>query len=161
MFPTITNYFVLADSSIFPLIGAVSYSMGEGLETDQKYGYDYSKKPQSLVYRKKNTAKTLTLQLSFNPTLCLEYDKQPMDYVANLEAITGQRIEFYWNKQLVGAFVISQIQFSCTVDCYQLFDSMSVSISMTEGFVKIKNLAESEGSVLVGTLQKGKDISNK
>ena len=152
MFPTITNYFVLSDSSIFPLIGAISYSIGEGLETDQKYGYDYSKKPQSLVYRKKNVAKTLTLQMSFTPTFCLEYDKLPMDYVANLEAITGQRIEFYWNKQLVGAFVISQIQFSCTVDCYQLFDSMSVSISMTEGYYRNTQLVN-EVSVKVGTLE--------
>jgi hypothetical protein len=146
------NYFVLADSTIFPLIGAISYSMGEGLETDQKYGYDYSKKPQSLVYRKKNTAKTLTIQMAFTPTYCVEYDKLPMDYVASLEAITGQKIDFYWNRQLVGSFVISQMQFSCNVDVYQLFDSMSVSISMTEGYYRNTQLVN-EVSVKVGTLE--------
>lgn len=157
----INNYFILdSDVSEFPLIGAISYSIGEGLETTQKYGHDYSKRPQSLVYRKKNTAKTVSIQLSFTPTYCMEFDKLPMDYVAQLEAITGQKVYFFWNRQQVGTFVVSQIQFSCTVDCYQLFDSMSVSLSLTEGYYKPKNLAETE-KTLVGTLEVGKNISKQ
>mgnify|MGYP003301221604 CR=1 FL=1 len=134
------NYFVLQDKSVLPLIGAVSYSTGDGLELSQRYGYDYSKKPQSLTHRKRNTALTATVQTSFNPVLCSENDVMMMDYISDLEHVCGQKVDFYWNKKAIGSFVIQSVQFSGATDAVQILSGMAVSFSMTEGYVRRENL---------------------
>lgn len=133
-------YCVLSDKSILPLIGAVSYSTGDGLELTSRYGYDYSKKPQSLTYRKRNTALTLTAQIAFNPVLCTENNVSMTDYIADLEHLCGQKVDLYWNKRKVGSFVVQSVQFSGSVDHIQLLSQMAVSLSMVEGFVRRENL---------------------
>ena len=125
-----------------PLLGAVSYSMGSVVETSQRYGYDYSKAPQTLVYRKRNTAKTATVNLAFNPALCFEYELQPMDYVAQLEGLCGKKGVFVWEGEAVGSFVVQSISFSADADCYQIFGAMSVTLTLTEAYVRRRNLAE-------------------
>ena len=134
------SYFVLSDKSVLPLIGTVSFSSGDGLELSQRYGYDYSKKPQSLTHRKRNTALTVTVQTSFNPVLCAENNIMMMDYISDLEHICGQKVDFYWNKQNVGSFVIQSVQFSGATDAVQILSGMAVSLSMTEGYVRRENL---------------------
>lgn len=134
------SYFVLNDKSVLPLIGAVSFSSGDGLELSQRYGYDYSKKPQSLTHRKRNTALTVTIQTSFNPLLCAENNIMMMDYISDLEHICGQKVDFYWNTQNMGSFVIQSVQFSGATDAVQILSGMAVSLSMTEGYVRRENL---------------------
>lgn len=134
------NFFILDSKEVIPLIGAQSYSTGDGLELSQKYGYDYSKSPQSLTHRKRNTALTATIQATFNPVLCAESDIPMMDYISRLEHLTGKKIEFYWNRENVGSFVIQSVQFSGSVDTIQVFSQMAVSIAMTEGFIRRENL---------------------
>ena len=133
-------YCVLSDKSILPLIGPVSYSTGDGLELSSRYGYDYSKKPQSLTHRKRNTALTLTAQIAFNPVLCIKNNVMMMDYISDLEHLCGQKIDLFWNKRNVGSFVVQSVQFSGSVDHISIISQMAVSLSMTEGFVRRENL---------------------
>ena len=145
----IHNYFVIdTQKTIVPIYGAVSFSTGDGLDLSSRYGYDYSKKPQSLIYRKRNTALTATVQMAFTPSFIIEKDKKPFDYIADLEESCGKKVDFYWNGQPVGSFVIQSIQFALTTDVYAGFSQCSVSISMTEAYKKRGNLAE----VAVSTL---------
>lgn len=126
---------------ILPIIGPVSFSTGDGLETSQRYGYDSSKKPQTLCYRRRNTALTATLQLAFTPTMCAERDVMMMDYIADLEQLCGNKSELYWNGVLQGSFVIQSVQFSGVCDNVQIFPQISVSIAMTEGYILRENRA--------------------
>lgn len=131
------NYLVReSDNYTLPLIGGITFSTGDGLETSQRYGYDYSKKPQSLVFRKRNTAFTASIQLSFNANQCLDYDKELMDYIAELEGICGEKCLLYWNEVNYGSFIITQAQFSAQCDPYSLFPQMNVSLALNEGYIK-------------------------
>ena len=142
------NYLVKeSDSYQLPLIGGITFSTGDGLETSQRYGYDYSKKPQSLVFRKRNTAFTASIQLTFNAQQCEEYDKELMGYIAELDGICGERCEMFWNEKDYGAFIITQVSFSAQCDPLSIFPQVSVSLALTEGYVKHSDL-----SVPVNTL---------
>ena len=44
-------------------VGTGQISIGEGLQLDQRFAYDYSKRPQSITRRKKKTARTATVTL--------------------------------------------------------------------------------------------------
>lgn len=134
------NYFVLPNKEVMPLIGTISYSTGDGLDVSQRYGYDASHSSQGLTHRKRNTALTASIQLAFTPSLCIEHDKSMMDYIADLEHVCGQKVDFYWNREKRGSFVIQSVQFSGTIDCIQIFSQVTVSISMTEGFVRRETL---------------------
>ena len=144
------NYLIReSDSYQLPLIGGVTFSTGDGLETSQRYGYDYSKRPQSLVFRKRNTAFTASIQLTFNAQQCEEYEKELMGYIAELESICGERCAVFWNESDFGAFIITQVQFSAQCDPLSIFPSVSVSLSLTEGYKKHETLYAQ-----VGTLEK-------
>lgn len=135
------NYLIReSDNYILPLIGGITFSTGDGLETSQRYGYDYSQKPQSLVFRKRNTAFTASLQMAFNPIMCKENDKELMDYIAELEGICGERVELFWNDTDFGAFIITQVQFSAQCDTVSIFPQMNVSLALNEGYIKHETL---------------------
>lgn len=143
------NYLIKSDSKELPLIGATTLSTGDGLETKQRYGYDYSKKPQSLVFRKRNTALNATIQLVFNNTLCTENNYGLMDYISELESVCGDKVTVYWNDENMGDFIVTQAQFSAQIDPLVIYPQMSVSLAFTEGYVKHENL-----QTKVGTLTK-------
>lgn len=134
------NYFVY-DKEIIPIIGAQSYSTGDGLELSTRYGYDYSKAPQTLTHRKRNTALTATVQAVVTPSLCAENDVFMMDYVSRIENLSGKKVDFYWNGENIGSFVIQSVQFSCSADAVNVFSQISVSLSMTEGYVRRETLS--------------------
>ena len=119
-----------------PIIGAVSLSTGDGLDTKTRYGYDYSKKPVSLVYRRRNTALTATVQAVFNNSLCLQNNVSIMDYLSTLEGMAGRKVRLIWNNQTISEFIVISVQFAGSVDCEDLFSQMQVSFSLTEGYVK-------------------------
>lgn len=135
-----TSYAVLQDLTVIPFIGANTLSTGDGLELSQRYGYDASKKPQSLVFRKRNTALTATIQIAFSPMLCQNEGYNVFEYISALENLCGQKIDLYWNKTQRGSFVIQSVDFSANVDVYSVFPEMAVSLSLTEGYVKRETL---------------------
>lgn len=143
------NYFIRKDDEILPIIGGVTLSTGDGLELSQRYGYDYSKTPQSLTYRRRNTALTASLQLAFNNKQCLEAKYGMMDYISELEEVCGERVTLVWNGVTFGDFVITQVQFSSQVDPMVIYPQMSVSVALTEGWVRRSNIYTG-----VGTLKK-------
>jgi hypothetical protein len=119
------------------------------VETKQRYGYDYSKKPQSLIFRKRNTALNATIQLVFNNTLCTENSYGLMDYISELESVCGDKVTVYWNDENMGDFIVTQAQFSAQIDPLVIYPQMSVSLAFTEGYVKHETL-----QTKVGTLTK-------
>ena len=134
------SYFILEDLTTLPLIGANTLSTGDGLELSQRYGYDASKKPQSLVFRKRNTALTATIQIAFNPLLCNEENYTIFEYISALEDVCGKKVDLFWNGKQRGAFVIQSVDFSANVDTYSIFPEMAVSIALTEGYVRRETL---------------------
>lgn len=143
------NYFIRKDDEILPIIGGVTLSTGDGLEVSQRYGYDYSKTPQSLTYRRRNTALTASLQLAFNNKQCLDAKYGMMDYISELEEVCGERVTLVWNGVTFGDFVITQLQISSQVDPMVIFPQVSVSIALTEGWVRRSTIYSG-----VGTLRK-------
>lgn len=134
------SYFILEDLTTFPLAGANTLSTGDGLELSQRYGYDASKKPQSLVFRKRNTALTATIQIAFNPLLCNENGYTILEYISELEDLCGKKVDVVWNGKERGSFIIQSVDFSANVDTYSIFPEMAVSIALTEGYVRRETL---------------------
>ena len=134
------NYIVLNNKTIIELLGVTTVSTGDGLEVTQRYGYDYSKKPQSLVYRRRNTALTATIQTAFNALMCADAGKDIYDYISDIEDITGQKVDIYINGKPFGSFVITSIQFSLSCDTISVIQSAAVSISLVEGYIARETL---------------------
>lgn len=141
--------YLLRDRDILPLIGAVSFSTGDGLDTTQRYSYDYSRTAQGLVYRRRNTALTGSIQLVFNHRQCLDEGEDLMGYIAKLEDICGKKVTLYWNNETFGEFIVTQAQFSSQVDPLSIFPQMSVSLAIVEGYIHKETLF-----TLVGTMEK-------
>lgn len=134
------NYFIDITDEKRPqkidILGGVSFSTGDGLETKSRYGYDFSRKSTALVYRRRNTAFTATLQLAFNPYMCAENGVGIMDYVSTLDGLVGRRVRLIWNDREHGPFIVSGSQVSATVDSVDVFSVVSVSLEMTEGYIR-------------------------
>jgi hypothetical protein len=144
------HYFVLPDSKILPIVGPVSYSTGDGLELTQRYGYDYSNAPQGLVYRKRNTALTASIQLTMNDKMCLDEGYISIfEYIDDVQDAVGKKVELFWNGRKTGSFVIVSAQVASTVDAVGVFGDVSISLALTEGFVRRETLQNK-----VSTLEK-------
>lgn len=140
------NYIVIKktnkdiDEKTLELFEVVSFSTGDGLELSQRSAYDYSKHPQSLVFRRKNTALTATMRLQFDTNETSKRNIKLFDYISDLMDTTGRRCDLFYNGQNLGLFVIESIQFSGNCDATTAFNTMNVSIAFTEGFVRRETL---------------------
>lgn len=130
------NKIIFQDSKELSLFQVVSFSTGDGLDLSQRYSYDASKKPQSITFRRKNTALTLSLRLAFDANLCAKNNTKLFDYISDISDTVGQRIDLFLNGQSKGNFVIENIQFSADCDALSAFNQVNVSFSLTEGFVR-------------------------
>lgn len=130
------NKIVFTDNTELKLFSVVSLSTGDGLDLSQRYAYDASKKPQTLVFRRKNTAKTATLRIAFDVNLCSENNIKLFDYISQIGDNVGRRGEFIFNGQSLGDFVIENAQFSCDCDAFSPFSTVNVSFSLTEAYVR-------------------------
>lgn len=137
------NYFVIkkynggkeAEKEVIAIIGATTYSTGDGLELTSRYGYDASRLPQSLTKRKRNTALTATMNINFTPALCIQSGVEIPQYISTLEGLVGDRVTLYWQGRERGDFIIKSVQFSTAIDTYSIFSEVSVSINLQEGWV--------------------------
>lgn len=135
------NYLVDTNKKVLPLLGAQSFSTGDGLELSQRYSYDYSKSHQSLVFRRRNTALTASMQIQFTNRMCVEAGfMNILDYIDDLHDTTGRLFDLYWQARLVGRFIVISTQFSAVADAQQIFPAMAVSLAFTEGFIRRETL---------------------
>ena len=137
------EHYIVADggvNGILPIIGAVSLSTGDGLDTKQVYSYDYSQKPQGLVYRTRTTALTASLSMTFTEALCNRFGWSIYDYLDTLHGIAGKKVEVYWNQRKVEDFVVVGVSFSAATDTASLFSSVSVSLELTQGTIHREEL---------------------
>lgn len=130
------NKIIFSDNTEMMLLNVVSLSTGDGLDLSQRYAYDASKKPQSIVFRRKNTALTATLRISFDVNLCAQNDVKLFDYISQISDNVGRRGELLFNGKPLGDFVIENAQFSCDCDVFTPFSIVNVSFALTEGYVR-------------------------
>lgn len=134
------NY-IVQNGVVIPLIGAASLSTGDGLDLSQRFAYDYSKKPQSLVFRKRNTALTATVQLSFTNSMCIDNGfLHIFDYIDTIQNAVGELVSLFWTGRKVSDFIIVSSQISASVDAQSVIPASSISISLIEGFVRRETL---------------------
>ena len=134
------NYFVQNGVSI-PIIGAVSLSTGDGLDLSQRFAYDYSKRPQSLVFRKRNTALTATIQQSFTNSMCVDNGfLHIFDYIDTIQDAVGELVGVYWQGKLASNFIIVSAQVSASIDAQSIIPAAAISLSLIEGFVRRETL---------------------
>ena len=146
----IPKSYIIEDARVIPLLGAQSFSTGDGLELSQRFGYDYSKSPQSLVFRRRNTAMTASMQLSFTNKMCIDAGFiNIMQYLDTLQDLVGKLVDLIWCERQHGSFVVVSVQISAPIDPIQIFSDISLGFEFTQGFVKHETLATA-----VGTLQK-------
>lgn len=123
------NGFVI-DNQDFEILGASTLSIGQGVETKQRFAYDYSHNPQSITFRRRKTARSANMTLQINrsivPNLFAEKDRY--------EAICGQLADLYFNDEYIGNFVIKSVQFSFAVDCIDIISAMQIGIELKEGY---------------------------
>jgi hypothetical protein len=133
--------YISLDSKSIPLVGPVSFSTGDGLDVSQRYGYDYSRAPQSLVHRKRTTALTASVNLSFAESMCADAGAASIyDYIDDLQNTVGARVNLFWNGRNFGSFVVVSAQVTASVDAVQPISAASVALSLTEGYVRRETL---------------------
>lgn len=130
------NSYFQTEAERFDIIGAVSLSTGDGLEMSERFGYDASRKPQALTYRKRNTALTATIQSAFTPNECINNGLMLFEYISSIEYMCGQKADLFWNGKHKGSFIITSVDVSATVDTFSILSQISISISLTEGYIR-------------------------
>lgn len=130
------NKFVFDDKTELLLFEVISYSSGDGLDLSQRFAYDASKRPQSIVFRRKNTALTVSIRIAFDINLCAKNNTKLFDYISNLSDSIGRRVELIFNGKSKGRFIIENIQYSCDCDVFSPFSLVNASLSLTEGYVR-------------------------
>lgn len=129
--------FVIQNDGEYNFVGNMSLSVGDGLELDSRYGWDASKRPQSLVRRKRNTAKTASVNIAINRTASVDLFAEIQKY----EALSGSVGEFYWAGTDEGLWCVKDISFSLATDGIDIISSVQISINIAEGFVAKKKAA--------------------
>lgn len=124
------NGFIFSDGNEFEFTGAGQLNFGNGMELSQRFAYDCSKRPQSITFRKRTTARTGTINISFThsdvPNIFNE--------IANYESICGRVAELYWNSQNRGKFLIKSVQFSPSIDAIDIISALQIGIEVQEGY---------------------------
>lgn len=118
------------------IIGESTLSTGDSLDVSSRYTYDYSRRPVSIVHRRRNTALTATLQMAFNGVSCVSAGVDMMQHISALDQLCGRRIRLLWSGLPIYTFVVKSVQISGSIDCNDIFQAAQVSLSLTEGFVR-------------------------
>lgn len=137
------NGFLFTDES-FEFTGAGQMSIGDGLDLTQRFAYDYSKRAQSIAFRRRNTAKTGSVQISFTHTQVANI----FDEIAKYEAIAGMVGEFYWNGRNYGKYLIKSVQFSLAVDGIDIISAAQIGLEIQEGYEKKTTTAKADYRLL-------------
>lgn len=140
------NFLILPQNKALPLVGPMSFSTGDGLDLTNRYGYDNSRRSQGLTHRKRTTALTASVQIAFNPYMCMDAGISSIfDYIDDIQNAVGELVDLYWQGRKMGSFVVVSAQFSASIDAAQVFPSMSVSMAFNEGFVRRETLQRAVG----------------
>ena len=129
------NGFIFTDGKELEFIGVGQLSIGAGLQLDSRFAYDYSKRPQSIMRRRRKTARTatLTLQISRN---ALNPGMNLFESVDAHELLVGQTGDIYWNGANVGTFCVRGASFSFAVDAIDIATAVQISLELTESYQK-------------------------
>lgn len=124
------NGFIFSDGNELEFIGAGQLNFGDGLELSQRFAYDCSKRPQSITFRKRTTARTGTINLAFT------HSDVPniFNAIADYEAVCGRVADLYWNNQNRGKFLVKSVQFSPSIDAVDIISAVQIGIEIQEGY---------------------------
>lgn len=122
---------ISTDQRSYTFSGQMTLSIGDGLTLDTRYGYDASKRPQSLVRRRSNAARTGTIQVVFNkvnaPDLFTEIQKY--------EELAGVVGELWWDGKSEGQWCIRDVSISLAVDAVDIVYGVQISMHIAESYV--------------------------
>ena len=126
--------FETKDGQSFEFVGDMSMSVGSGMQLDTRYGHDASKQPQSLTRRKRNQAKTATVNIAITRA----HKTNLFDEVQKYESLAGSIGELTWAYQDMGLWCVRDVSFSFGVDAVDIVSSLQISMSLSEGYIKPK-----------------------
>lgn len=127
------NGIYIDDEHQLEFMGTGQISIGEGLQLDQRFAYDYSKAPQSLTRRKKKTARTATVTLQIARG-ALAPELNLFDVVDDFSLIAGKTGDLYWNEAREGKFCVRGVSFSFALDAIDIVSAVQVSLELTESY---------------------------
>lgn len=129
------NYGIKPEKGEFiEFIGEMTLSIGDGLDLDTRFGYDASKKPQSLTRRRLNTAKTASLNVTLTRFAAADLFKELEKY----EQAAGVVGELFWDGLDLGLWCVKDVSFSLAVDAVDVISALQISINLCEGYVARK-----------------------
>lgn len=128
------NGFVINNDE-FEILGASQISIGQGIEVNQRFAYDYSHIPQSISFRKRRTARTANLTVNINRSIVSNLFAEKDRY----EGICGKIGDLWWNDEYIGQFLIKSVQFSIATDPIDIYAGLQIGIEMKEAYVETKS----------------------
>ncbi|MBR4986454.1 MAG: hypothetical protein IKY83_12030 [Proteobacteria bacterium] len=127
------NGFYIDEQNQLEFVGTGQISIGDGMQLDQRYANDYSKRPQSIVRRRKKTARTATVTLQIARSALMP-ELNVFDVVDDFSALAGQTGDLYWNEAREGKFCVRGVSFSFALDAVDIVSAVQVSLELTESY---------------------------
>ncbi len=124
--------FVTKSGDEYEFKGTLSMSIGSGMELDTRYGYDASKRPQSLTRRKRNAARTASLNITIVRTSVVDLFSEIQKY----EELAGATGDLFWADNNHGLWCIKDISYSLAIDTTDIISSIQISINLSEGYME-------------------------
>jgi hypothetical protein len=113
---------------IFPF--GVSIQRGKTVSTRATRRIDSTRRCQDLVRRLGVQAQTISVSFVLNR---LDVD---INTIPQIESLVGREFELYFNQFLYGEFCVIESTFALTLDGVSGLTALSVTLSLTERFVK-------------------------
>lgn len=124
--------FVTKSGDEYEFKGVLTMSIGSGMTLDTRYGYDASRRPQSLTRRKRNAARTASLNITVGRSETVDLFSEIQKY----EELAGTAGELFWDDNNYGLWCIKDISYSLAIDTTDIISSIQISINLGEGYVE-------------------------
>ena len=121
---------IVINNEDFEILGGQTLSIGQGVETKQRFSYDSSHNPQSIVYRIRKVARSANLNIVINRSIVQNLFSEKDRY----EAIVGKMGDLWWNDEYIGLFLIKSVQFSLATDPIDIISGLQIGVELVEGY---------------------------
>lgn len=123
--------FVTKSGDEYEFKGVLTMSIGSGMTLDTRYGYDASRRPQSLTRRKRNAARTASLNITVGRSETVDLFSEIQKY----EELAGATGYLIWTGNNHGLWCVKDISCSLAVDTTDIISSVQISINLSEGYM--------------------------
>ena len=116
----------------YEFFGQMTLSIGDGQDLSARYGYDASKRPQSIVWRKRKLSRTGSIQIACNRTVVQDLFAEMQKY----EDVAGGVGDLWWDGQNMGVWCIKDVSLSLAIDAVDIIYGLQISMNIAEGYVR-------------------------